>query len=91
MRLTKGTIIKIHVHEEYYVYAQVLPKGNIVYFDAKYNLPIQNISDIDMSKVLFVLGPSIDEAISTGRWRIRGKRPINPELQRLPLQFIQDA
>jgi hypothetical protein len=87
----KGNIIEIHVHDEYYVYAQVLQGDNIAYFDAKYILPVQNLSNIDTERVLFVLGSSIDKAIRTGRWRVRGKLPINSKLQKLPLQFIQDA
>lgn len=90
-KIGKGNIIEIHIHDEYYVYAQVLQRDNIAYFDAKYSLPIQNISDIDTSRLLFVLGSSIDEAIRTERWKVRGKLPINPKLQKLPLQFIQDA
>lgn len=90
-KLSKGNIIEIHVHDKYYVYAQVLQRDNIAYFDAKYSLPIQNIFDIDTSRVLFVLGSSIDDAIRTERWKVRGKLPINSKLQKLPLQFIQDA
>ena len=90
-RLTKGKIIEIHVHDEYFVYAQVLQKDNIAYFDARYSLPVQNISNIDTSKVLFILGSSVNEAIRTGRWKIRGKLPIPPSLETLPMQFIQDV
>lgn len=90
-KLGKGTIIEIHVHKEYYVYAQVLQKGHIAYFDAIYDLPLQNITSINTSNILFVLGSSIGEAINNGRWRILGKLPINLKLQKLPLQFIQDA
>ena len=90
-RISKGSILEIHVHDEYYVYAQALQKDNIAYFDAKYSLPVQNISDIDTSKILFVLCSSIDEAIRAERWRERGKLPINSKLKKLPLQFIQDA
>ena len=84
-RISKGSILEIHVHDEYYVYAQALQKDNIAYFDAKYSLPVQNILDIDTSKILFVLGSSVNDAIHTGRWRIVGKLPIKTELQRLPL------
>lgn len=90
-RLTKGKIIEIPIRNEYYVYAQVLQKGSIAYFDAQYSRPVQSISEIDTSKVLFVLGSSVNEAIRTERWRILGKLPIKAELQRLPLEFIQDA
>ena len=90
-RITKGSILEIHVHDEYYVYAQALQKDCIAYFDAKYSVPVQNVSEIDTSKVLFVLGSSINEAIRTERWRILGTLPIKSELQRLPLEFVQDA
>ncbi len=90
-RKGKGDILEIYVHDEYYVYAQVLQKDCIAYFDAKYSQPILNSADINRSKVLFVLSSSIDAAISTERWRIRGKLPINPNLKKIPLQFIQDA
>ena len=90
-KLSKGNIIEIHVHDKYYVYAQALQKDYIAYFDARYSLPVQNISNIDTSKVLFILGSSVNEAIRTERWKIVGKLPIKTELQRLPLEFVQDA
>ena len=45
-RISKGSILEIHVHDEYYVYAQALQKDNIAYFDARYSFPVQNISNI---------------------------------------------
>ena len=59
-RISKGSILEIHVHDEYYVYAQALQKDSIAYFDARYSLPVQNISNIDTSKVLFILGSSFN-------------------------------
>ena len=68
-KLSKGNIIEIHVHDKYYVYAQALQKDYIAYFDARYSLPVQNISNIDTSKVLFILGSSVNEAIRPQRRR----------------------
>lgn len=90
-RLAKGKIVEIPVHNKYFVYAQVLQKGSIAYFDAKYPNPIQDICSIDTNKVLFIVGSSVNDAVRSGRWKIRGKLPIRPELSKLPLEFIQDG
>lgn len=91
MRLTKGTIIEIHAHDEYYVYAQVLHKGCIAYYDGKYDAPIENIEDLSRNSVLFVLSSSIVRQRVENRWVVRGRLEIPQELQTLPMQFIQDA
>ena len=90
-RLTKGKIVEIPVHDEYYVYAQVLAHSCFAYFDARYSASVQDIHDIDMSKVLFIVCSSVTDAVRAGRWRIRGKLPISPELTTLPFEFIQDG
>ena len=91
MKLVKGYIIEIPVHNEFYVYAQMLQKGYIAYFDTKYSSPVNDVSDVCVENVLFVLGSSISNAINSGRWKIIGKLPIGKELKSLPMQFIQDA
>ena len=91
-RLTKGKIVEIPVHDEYYVYAQVLQYSpQFVYFDGIYSVPIQNLNEIDTNKVLFILGSSVTDAVRTGRWKIRGKLPIDPKFNKLPKEFIQDG
>ena len=51
-RLTKGKIIEIHVHDEYYVYAQVLQKGSIAYFFFFFFNHIQYINRFFITMVL---------------------------------------
>lgn len=90
-RLTNGSIIEIHVRHEYYTYAQALKKGFIAIFDAKYSTPIHSMNSLNACNVLFIINASISDMINKGEWSIRGKLPINPQLQNLPFQFIQDA
>lgn len=90
-RLTKGKIVEIPVHDEYYVYAQVLHQSSFVYFDARYSTSVQDIRDIDMNKVLFIVCSSVTDAVRARRWKIRGKLPIDPKFNKLPKEFIQDA
>lgn len=90
-RLTQGSIIEIHVHHEYYVYAQSLKNSFIAIFDGKYSKPVCSTKELNTQNVLFIICVSISDMIKDGKWLIRGKLPINQYLEKLPLQFIQDA
>ena len=85
---TVGSIVQIHVNDEFYVYAQILPHGLLAFFDYK---PIRNCL-IWMSwkcQILFITAV-YKYVITKGIWLKVGKIPIREDLQVLPLRFVYD-
>lgn len=62
-RLTQGSIIEIHVHHEYYVYAQFLKNSFIAIFDGKYSKPVCSTKELNTQNVLFIICVSISDMI----------------------------
>lgn len=62
-RLTQGSIIEIHVHHEYYVYAQFLKNSFIANFDGKYSKPVCSTKELNTQNVLFIICVSISDMI----------------------------
>ena len=62
-RLTQGSIIEIHVHHEYYVYAQFLKNSFIAIFDRKYSKPVCSTKELNTQNVLFIICVSISDMI----------------------------
>lgn len=86
---TVGSIVQIHVNDEFYVYAQILPHGLLAFFDYKSDTELSDLNVLKNAKVLFITAV-YKYVITKGIWLKVGKIPIREDLQILPLRFVYD-
>lgn len=86
---TVGSIVQIHVNDEFYVYAQILPHGLLAFFDYKSDTELSDLNVLKNAKVLFITAV-YKYVITKGIWLKVGKIPICEDLQVLPLRFVYD-
>lgn len=86
---TVGSIVQIHVNDEFYVYAQILPHGLQAFFDYKSDTELSDLNVLKNAKVLFITAV-YKYVITKGIWLKVGKIPIREDLQILPLRFVYD-
>ena len=51
---TVGSIVQIHINDEFYVYAQILPHGLLAFFDYKSDTELSDLNVLKNAKVLFI-------------------------------------
>ena len=81
--------MQIHVNDEFYVYAQILPHGLLAFFDYKSDTELSDLNVLKNAKVLFITAV-YKYVITKGIWLKVGKIPIREDLQVLPLRFVYD-
>jgi hypothetical protein len=86
---TPGSIVEINIDNQYFVYAQILKEGLVV-FDLKTTKQLDDLNTLLNAPILFFLAVYRD-VITTGIWLKIGKLDIRKELEIVPMQFIQDA
>lgn len=86
---TVGSIVQIHINDEFYVYAQILPHGLLAFFDYKSDTELSDLNVLKIAKILFITSV-YKYVITKGIWLKVGKIPIREDLQVLPLGFIYD-
>lgn len=86
---TVGSIVQIHINDEFYVYAQILPYGLLAFFDYKSDTELSDLNVLKNAKVLFITAV-YKYVITKGIWLKVGKIPIREDLQVLPLRFVYD-
>lgn len=86
---TVGSIVQIHINDEFYVYAQILPHGLLAFFDYKSDTELSDLNVLKNAKVLFITAV-YKYVITKGIWLKVGKIPIREDLQVLPLRFVYD-
>jgi len=84
-----GSFIKIKLPNGKYSYGRILEKANYAFYDFVTDDDNADLEQIGKQKVLFIVAV-YDDAVTSGRWIIIGKLPLEPDLQMLPLKFIQD-
>jgi hypothetical protein len=88
-KITIGAILEISIEGRYFVYAQILPKGEIAFFDFRNEKPLADYSVLNNAPILFILCV-YRYVVAKGIWHKVGKLPIRKELDKLPNQFIYD-
>jgi Immunity protein 26 len=88
-QITIGAVLEIYVDNKYFVYAQI-HDGGYVFFDFKSDKKIKDLNILVNTPILFIVAIFRD-VVTKGLWLKIGKLPIRPELEKLPLKFIQDA
>ena len=86
---TVGSIVQIHINDEFYVYAQILPHGLLAFFDYKSDTELSDLNVLKNAKILFITSV-YKYVITKGIWSKVGKIPIREDLQVLPLRFVYD-
>ena len=84
-----GDIVEIHVHKEYFCYAQVIQTDRFAFFDFKTNEPLNDYAILDTCKVLFELCV-YRYVLSKGIWTIVGNRPVRKELLSKRMEYVYD-
>ncbi len=86
---TIGAIYELRV-DNYFFYTQFLGNACYAFFEYHSTAPIENISVLAKSEVLFIIAIYRD-IITKGEWPRVGKLLIRESLQILPDQFIEDT
>ena len=88
-KITIGSVLEIPIDGKYYVYAQILPHSECVFFNFKSKSPLVDYRVLNDTPILFVLGV-YNYVITKGLWKKVGKLPIREELNTLPLAYMYD-
>ena len=86
-RAKVGDIIEIHVHKEYYCYAQKLQHGETVFFDYKSEYPLNDYSVLDSCKPLFFVA-IYDYILKKGIWHIVANHPVRDTFKDIRMYYI---
>ncbi len=84
-----GAFIEIALPNGKFSYGRILPKAGYAFYNIYSDSKISDINKIKNSKVLFILGV-YKHAITKNRWKIIGNSELESELNKMPLEFIQD-
>ena len=69
-QMTPGAIVEINIDNEYYVYAQILPTNNLVFFDYRTKEPLRkDFRVLEEAKPLFFMCKNAER-----RFKHAGKR-----------------
>ncbi len=88
-RRVVGAFLKIKLPNGQHCYGRILDKANYAFYDFFTENDNADLEQIAKKKVLFIVAV-YDDAVTSGRWLKIGKSPLEPDLQVLPLKFIQD-
>lgn len=89
-RFAEGGIIEIPINQgEYYVYAQIIKKEQLAFFDFQSKTPLTSYDILNECNILFVIAVYRD-IITTGVWLIVSKLPIRDSLLIPPNKYIYD-
>ena len=89
-QMTPSAIVEINIDNEYYVYAQILPTNNLVFFDYRTKEPLRkDFRVLEEAKPLFFMCV-YRYVISRGEWLKVGKMPIREEFIPQPMKYIYD-
>jgi hypothetical protein len=88
-RRVVGAFLKIILPDGKYCYGRILEKANYAFYDMITEDGDVDLMQITKHKILFIIAV-YNDAVTSGRWIKIGKLPLEPELQILPLKFIQD-
>ncbi len=88
-RITIGSILKISIDNDYYVYAQILGKAGYAFFDFKTKVALKDFSVLLNKPVLFITSV-YDDVITNSHWKMVASIEIREDLKIQPMQFIQD-
>ena len=89
-RFIEGGIIEISINGgDYYVYAQIIKKEQLAFFDFQNKEPLSNYDILNKRNILFVVGV-YSYIITTGVWPIVTILPIRDSLLIPPNKYIYD-
>lgn len=88
-RITVGSILEIPIDGKYYVYAQILPEAQYVFFDYHSPIPLSDFSILESVPILFVIAV-YDYVVNKGLWLKVGKLPIRNDLEIMPMKYMYD-
>lgn len=89
-RITIGSILELHIDNEYYVYAQILGNASYVFFDYKTPTPLTDFTPLETAPALFIVAV-YNDVITRGEWLKVGKMEVRDEFKILPLAYIKDT
>lgn len=87
---TVGSIIKIDLGSGYHTYGRILPEISFAFYDCKVKEDIADLNKIISLPILFIASVYGD-TITKGIWTKVGTLPLEPDLYKLPSEFIQDT
>lgn len=88
-RITIGSILEIHINNEYYAYAQILFNACYTFFDYKSTTQLTNFTVLERAPVLFIIAV-YNDVVTQGHWIKVGKMPIRDDYKTLPMKYIKD-
>ena len=88
-KIIVGAILEIPIDGKYYVYAQILSKGQYAFFDYPSTTPLADFTVLNNVPILFSICV-YNYVVNDGIWLKVGKLPIRKDLEILPNQFIYD-
>ena len=87
---TLGAIVEILFEPGKKAYARILGEASFAFYDYVNTGKDVELAALIARPILFIVAV-YNEAVTRGRWVKIGRLPLEPELQQLPLKFIQDA
>ncbi len=86
---TIGAFVKIPLDSERHSCARILRGADFAFYDLLSCEQAKDLNYIASRPILFIIAV-YNHAVTSGRWRKIGKLPLEPNLERVPLKFIQD-
>ena len=87
---TVGAIVEIPFEPGKKSYARILGEASFAFYDYINTGEDIILTDLIARPILFVVAV-YNDAVTRGRWKKIGRIPLEPQLQKLPLKFIQDS
>lgn len=87
---TVGAIVEIPFESGKKSYARILGEASFAFYDYVNTGENVVLTDIIARPILFIVAV-YNDAVTRGGWQKIGRIPLEPALETLPLQFIQDG